>query len=175
MILIISTCAEKMHELEFVRPVEQIIGNNFFTKHYSKVSKKDINISEKIIICGTSLKDNQFMDNLNKFEFLKETDKPVLGICAGMEIIAKIFGGKIVKGQEIGLVRIKFKEEFMGEEGERDVYLLHNFAVKSVPNFKIFAKNKIIQAMKHKQKDIFGVMFHPEARQKEIIKSFIEL
>ena len=76
MILIISICKEKLHELEFVKPIEDILKNNnakFATKHYSKISKADLQRADKIIICGTSLKDNEYLQNLDaKIELLTE-------------------------------------------------------------------------------------------------------
>jgi GMP synthase-like glutamine amidotransferase len=32
-----------------------------------------------------------------------------------------------------------------------------------------------VQAIKHKQKDIFGVLFHPEVRNREIIERFVHV
>ena len=72
MILLINICNEKLHELEFVKPIEDILNKNnieFKTKHYSKIIKNDLK-SDKIIICGTSLKDNDFLKNLKYFEWL---------------------------------------------------------------------------------------------------------
>ena len=35
--------------------------------------------------------------------------------------------------------------------------------------------SKCIQAVKHKEKNIYGVLFHPEVRNQEILKKFIQL
>ena len=74
MILIINLCKEKLHYYEFVKPIEDILKNKkigFFTKNYKKISADDLKEAEKIIICGTSLKDNEFLEDINKFEWLK--------------------------------------------------------------------------------------------------------
>lgn len=162
MILIISICKEKLHELEFVKPIKDILQDNnikYFVKHYKKINDRDINKSDKIIICGTSLKDNDFLENVNKFEWLKDFGKPVLGICGGAHIIGLIFGYKIRKEQEIGLNEINIDEEFLGVKGKRQVYHLHNLWV-------------LPELWKHKTKPIYGVLFHPEVRNKEIILNF---
>jgi GMP synthase-like glutamine amidotransferase len=33
---------------------------------------------------------------------------------------------------------------------------------------------KCVHAMKHRQKDIYGVLFHPEVRNKEVLQRFIQ-
>ncbi len=184
MILLISTCKEKLHELEFVKPIEQILEKSkrkFKTIHYSEISPKGISSSDKIIICGTSLQDNEFMNHLDKFKFIKITNKPVLGICAGMQIVGLIFGGKIQKNKIIGLDFENFTHEFSNKffreaETLQQVYNLHNNSVTLPKNFiKLNTQLTQISAFKHKSKNIYGVLFHPEVRNKELIKNFINI
>nr|MBC8435159.1 hypothetical protein [archaeon] len=128
-VLLISTCKEKLHELEFVKPIEDIlneINEHFFVKHYSKVSKKDLGICSKVIICGTSIKDDFFLKDLKSFNWLKFFNKPVLGICAGMQILGRVYGGKPSKKTEIGFFHEKFVKDFLGIKGKQEVYHLHN-------------------------------------------------
>lgn len=178
MILIINICKEKLHYFEFVKPIEDILKNNnikFKTLHYNKLKKtrdcKKINY-EKIIICGTSLKDNAYL----KFDFswIKKIDKPILGICAGMQIISLEFGGKIKNKTEIGYYKECFKEEFLTLKGEKQVYHLHNSYSTLPRNFKKFTSSKIPQAIKHNHKEIYGILSHPEVRNKEMIIKFLK-
>jgi len=176
MILIIKTNKEKLHDLEFVKPIEEIVQKKFITKHYSQVKKEDLKKAEKIIICGTSLKDNKFIEDIKEFGWIKEFDKPILGICAGMQIIGLLFGGKLKKKKEIGFYRETFTKEFLGLKGEQKVYHLHNNYVSFPSEFESFAESEgIVQAVKHKNKEIYGVLFHPEVRQKNLIREFVKL
>ena len=43
-----------------------------------------------------------------------------------MQIIGLLFNGKLKKKQEIGLIEIKLKREFLGVKGKTKVYALHN-------------------------------------------------
>ena len=162
MILIISICAEKLHELEFINPIEDILIKNkkkFLTKHYPKITDADLKKYNKVIICGTGLKDNYFLENINTFNWLKNFEKPVFGICGGAHIIGLILGNKLKKKKEIGLKEIEIKN-FLGISGKREVYHLHQFYV--LP--EIFHKD-----------NFYGTLFHPEVRNREIIENFLNI
>ena len=184
MILIINICKEKLHYLEFVKPIEDILRREkieYQTIYYKKITDKELlnKKLEKIIICGTSLKDSEYLENLNYFKWIKfpKLNKPILGICGGMQIISLIFGGILVENKEIGQIKVRFRKEFLNlKPSEKEVYLLHNYSVIN-NEFEVFASSQeleIPQAIKHKTKQIYGVLFHPEVRNKELINYFCE-
>ena len=175
--LLINICKENLHYYEFVKPIEDILKKNFEfkTAYYKQITKELIKNSEKIIISGTSLKDNEFLEHLDYFKWIKSFNKPLFGICGGMHILGLLFNGKLKKQQEIGLTEIKFKKEFLGLYGTIQAYELHNFYVES-KEFDLFAKSKNCpQAIKHKYKPFYGVLFHPEVRTKNLILNFAKL
>ncbi len=186
MILIINICKEKLHYLEFVKPIENILKEKnieYKTIYYRKISDKELFSKKlkKIIICGTSLKDSEYLKNLEYFKWIKfpKINKPILGICGGMQIISLIFGGTLIENKEIGQIKIKFYKEFFNFKPSLvEVYLLHNYAVLPNKDFETFAISQefeIPQTIKHKTKEIYGVLFHPEVRNKEMILSFVNL
>ena len=179
MILIINICKEKLHELEFVKPIADILRKrkiNFEIKHYKEINEKYAKKFDKIIIAGTSLKDNQFLDSVPKLHWIKSYNKPILGICGGMQILGLIFKGVLRIENEIGLLDVDFKKRFLGIEGKRYVYNLHGFYVKS-DEFEILAESnsKVPQAVKHKTKPFYGTLFHPEVRNKKLIEKFCRI
>ncbi|MEM4330926.1 MAG: hypothetical protein QW273_02875 [Candidatus Pacearchaeota archaeon] len=178
-ILIVSTCKERLHEFEFVEPIKNILkeeGFDFFVRNYRDIEEKDFKKSDKIIICGTSLKDNDFINYLDRFFYLKNFEKPILGICAGMQILGILFKSKIKKKTEIGLLRENFSKNFLGLEGQKEVWYLHNNFVIFDKDWEVFCYNRGIQkAVKHKKKEIYCCLFHPEVRNKDVIRRFLEV
>jgi GMP synthase (glutamine-hydrolysing) len=176
MILLIQINNHNFHYLEFVKPIEDILGNNnvkFKSVHYKEISSEQISQSKKIIIPGTSLKDNSFLNNIDRFQWILEYNNPILGICGGMHILGLLYKGKLKKQQEIGLTEVIFHKPYLGFFGLREVYELHNFFVES-SEYLIFANsNNCPQAIKHKNKDFYGVLFHPEVRNKNLIVNFV--
>ncbi len=176
MLLIVSLNKHPLHKLEFVKPIEQICKEKkvkFEIKHYKE--KFNSNSYDKIIICGTSLKDFDYYNNFKYFEWIKNCDKPILGICAGMQVIAKTFESSLRERIEIGETQVIFEKEFLGLNLKQKVYSLHKLGIGNIRReFKSYAKsNKGIQAIKHKQKPIYATMFHPEVWNKELIINFL--
>ena len=172
MILVVNLCLEKLHYLEFVKPIEDVLEKNFFTKHYLELKQSDFEKCDKVIICGTSLKDNKFLEDLEKFNWIKDFQKPIFGICAGFQLIGLLHKGELKKELEIGYFHENFENEFLGVNHDVEVYHLHNNYVKFDFSFEVFSKSGIAQAIKHKEKQIYGTLFHPEVRNKEIILNF---
>jgi len=96
MILLISTCSDKLSEEEFVRPIKEL--TNGVVKHYSELKEVE---ADKIIICGTALKDFKYLKA--DWSWLKELKKPVLGICAGYQVIARELGEELINNELIGV------------------------------------------------------------------------
>ena len=178
MILLIDLCYEKdsLSQYEFVFPIRKIVEN---TKqkteiiHFSELTEEHIEKANKIILCGTALKDNAFIDHFEKFSWLTTTKKPVLGICAGMQIIGLAFGSTITKQKEIGMTQIITKDAIFGDS-MISAYELHGNSIQVPEGFQIIAENvKGVQAIKKDK--IYGIVFHPEVRNKKLIENFLLL
>ena len=180
MILIVDMNSKKdsLGYYEFVQPIATIAEkiNTCKIKHYLEVTSQDLNQCSSVILSGTALKDINSLSHPEKFQWLKETEKPVLGICAGMETIGMVFGAHLVKCLEIGMTLIITLKENPLFSADFNAYSLHSYCVEASEEFEVWAKStKCIQVIRHKTKPIYGVLFHPEVRNQELIKRFIEL
>ncbi len=111
---------------------------------------------------------------------------PILGICYGFQLTAKLLGGKVIAGRkEYGPARISIinsKSSIINKiPKEFTVWQSHgDEVVKLPPGFKVLGATKIVPfAFVHNSKNIFGVQFHPEVEHTEngtkILENFIEL
>lgn len=182
MILIVDLTYKKdsLSSEEFVKPIEKIARQNslsYKTKHYSELTKEDISSAKKIIICGTALKDNKFIDDKTDLSWIKETNKPILGICAGMQSLAKEYGCEIIPGKEIEVKNISTKTENKLFNKEKfEAYCLHLNQVVANDKVEILAESdKYIQAIKIKEEEKYGILFHAESCNEWIISNFLKL
>ena len=167
MILIIDLNEDPLSYFEFVRPIENIMKRSslkFKTVNYKKITKKHLQNSEKIILTGTSIKNNKYLKH--DFSYLRNYKNPVLGICAGAEIISLTFGGKLKKLTEIGITKLK-----PNKLNITNVYSLHNLSITPPEGFKIILKSdKCPQTIK--KGNITCHQFHPEVLNEGLIADF---
>lgn len=110
---------------------------------------------------------------------------PVLGICYGMQYMALSLGGEVIRGEkhEYGKANLYIDDNFDLFEGlwlEMAIWMSHGDSVIRMPEgFQRLGhtENTPIAAMVHKQKQFYGVQFHPEVvhtpRGKELIHNFV--
>jgi GMP synthase-like glutamine amidotransferase len=180
MILVIDMSGKRdsLGYYEFVLPILEVAKelDKYTVKHYSETTSRDLAECNKIILSGTALKDNITLNEPEKFSWLKSVDKPILGICAGMQTIGVVFGLLLTRCLEVGMTSITTLSENPMFSAAFKAYSLHNYSVESSEDFEVLAESpRCLQAIKHKQKPIYGVLFHPEVRNTEILKRFITL
>jgi GMP synthase (glutamine-hydrolysing) len=120
--------------------------------------------------------------------FLKNI--PILGICYGLQLIAKKFGGTIkagIKKREFGRVKIfKNKDSLLTKNFYKKnndyVWMSHQDSLSKLPkNFKRIASTRAsaLTIIENSEKKIYGIQFHPEVTHtingKILIKNFILL
>jgi GMP synthase (glutamine-hydrolysing) len=116
---------------------------------------------------------------------MRETKLPMLCICVTHQLMATTFGGKtnLAKKPEFGPVEISVDDEDTILEGLKPSFTAwesHNDEVVAVPpKFKALASspNCTVQAMRHENRNVFGVQFHPEVSHTpkgvDVFKNFI--
>lgn len=117
-----------------------------------------------------------------------EMGVPVLGVCYGMQLMGEHFGGKVAPAEhrEYGRAHLKikdfsglFKGVVPGPEG-LTVWMSHGDRLEVMPDcFEIigYTDNAPSAAMKHKDRHIYAVQFHPEVAHSDqggrIIQNFV--
>ena len=152
-----------------------------------KLSKyiKYSNVKGIILSGGPSTVTSKKYQSIPKDIFKKKI--PILGICYGLQLITKIFGGKIKpskKSREFGRAYLFKKKESPliknSLNSKKSVWMSHEDAVVKMPkNFKVIAstKDSKLTIIENPESKIYGVQFHPEVTHtengKEIFKNFL--
>ncbi|HDH07111.1 MAG TPA: hypothetical protein ENF87_01955 [Thermoproteales archaeon] len=177
MILIVSTCRYRLSEREFVEPIIEIVKENGY-KYHVKRSHEKLNLENYsgIIICGTALMDFDYLKHLKNFKELKNYSGKVLGICAGYQLLAKIYDNQLEKIEKIGVYSVKVVQENPLASGEFRAYFLHVLALSRTRNLEILAKQgNEIAMFKVPGKNFYATSFHPEVFNKTVIENFLNI
>lgn len=115
---------------------------------------------------------------------------PILGVCLGHQAICEAYGGKIIHAKELvhgkkSRIQIQNKAKiFENLEDEIDAARYHSLIAEreTLPDcFEIIAEDDLgeIMAVKHKEKELYGLQFHPESiltpNGKIILENFLKI
>lgn len=182
MILIINNYTENIHlgDLEMAemgRKVEKISGMPFVVKRYYEVNLQYLTDHPEIkaVISGgcNSKWDDLYFDIFEgEFEIFREAKIPILGICAGLQLMAMAYDVGVRRAdfgkeerffQEIDIV----KDSILTHGLQKPLYafLFHTCYVTELPEgFELLMSTRKIpiQAMKKIDEHKYGIQFHPE-------------
>ena len=176
MTIVVDLSEHDLSWSEFVRPIAVIAGEGTTVMRYSDVSLVDVEAENAVVICGTALRDDGYLENMDAFEWLYRTSTPVLGICAGMQIIALLHGARLVPGKEIGMTLIEPQVDNPLVPGPEQVYCLHRHDLEALEEFQVLARSgRCVEAIAHRARPLYGVAFHPEVRRHNVVSRFLSL
>lgn len=149
----------------------------------------DLSCAKGIILSGgpDSIDEKSTWSKLPSW--VREASLPILGICYGMQLLIKEFGGSITKGEhrEYGFAKISLNscglEQSLFKSGKtsRKVWMSHGDSVSFVPeDFNVCATSDkgVVAVVSHKIQPVVGLQFHPEVYHTEegssILKRFAQ-
>lgn len=118
-------------------------------------------------------------------KLLHSLQSPLLGICYGLQVVARDLGGEVqaAPSREFGYARLKVIDDnsrlFKGLPPEMDVWMSHGDHVTSVPSgFRVTAlTDDALNAIENPDAGIFGVQFHPEVAHtplgSQVLRNFL--
>jgi len=164
-------------------------------------SPSDFDLVDKVVIPGVGSFKNamQELENNGLIASLKEFDKPILGICLGMQILSKL-GFEFGKTRGLGLLDAEVKpiicdakiphmgfnkiqvvnpNKLMKGLQDKEFYFMHSYEVVNYTDIVALTKygNHSFVSAIHKG-NLYGVQFHPEKSRKagiKLLSNFIEM
>jgi anthranilate synthase component 2 len=113
---------------------------------------------------------------------------PIFGVCLGHQSIGQAFGGDVVRAPvpmhgKMSVINHDASGIFRGVNGPFQATRYHSLVVKrdTLPDAlaETAGTDGLIMALRHREKPIYGVQFHPESIQSEhgrtILKNFLDL
>ena len=153
-----------------------------------KINFKSLNKSNGLILAGggdiykyNKIHINKVRDEYEKklFNFFFKRNKPILLICRGFQLIAHLYGIRLIKiknhVKKFHSLNVTGSKYLKNSKIKVNSY--HNFSINHLPkDFKIISltKDNSIEIAEHKSKKVLCLMFHPERKmpsQEKILKS----
>ncbi len=114
---------------------------------------------------------------------------PILGVCLGHQVIADVFGARVVRGPrpvhgKTSCIRHDSKTIFQGIENPLKVMRYHSLVVEpsSIPpclEVSSITEDGVVMSIRHRSFPVEGVQFHPESiltqSGSQIVSNFLRL
>jgi GMP synthase (glutamine-hydrolysing) len=119
------------------------------------------------------------------WDFIHSENLPVLGICYGMQLMVREFGGTVKPAhkREYGRMGVKVEKQNKLYSGIEtfEAWMSHGDETEKLPaGFELIASSVegAVASMAHNTKPFFGIQFHPEVshteRGTDILRNFLE-
>jgi GMP synthase (glutamine-hydrolysing) len=164
------------------------LDEKYIYKKYSEVGNIYENsiLYNKVILSGRRKNSNEInVVNSKIIRYCFQTDRPILGICYGAEIMALTLGGSIYRMadhfQGTITVNILRPNSLIPDKTSVNVYENHRYSVAKLPkDFVSLGSSNICkyEVFSHIKKRIFGTQFHPEKSERDgfaLLSKFVQL
>lgn len=167
--------------------VRRIRELGYFSKLYQPGELRQTGSPAAVILSGGPRSTREADAPDIDFEYLQSLGVPVLGVCYGMQLLNRKFGGEVAPGnaREYGPATLLVEEGeagiFAGLKGHSQIWMSHSDTVSLLPEgCRVTGRNLdgIPVALQWNER-FFGIQFHPEVSHTkegvEILKNFLSL
>ncbi|MBK8848474.1 MAG: gamma-glutamyl-gamma-aminobutyrate hydrolase family protein [Bacteroidetes bacterium] len=154
--------------------------------HAHEYSETNVSDADALILSGSPilLTEYNYWPLLSQFNFIKDLNIPVLGICFGHQLLGLLYGATIYRGAAIrkpvsitllgnSALFTGFEKQFtMSEDHTEGITLPQDFTHTAL------SEHYQIEGMQNNFKQMFGVQFHPEVsgiQGQKLIDNFISI
>lgn len=168
--------------------IERILGHSITLVKNDEFNFEFVRKFDKIVLSpgpGIPAESGLLLDVIKEFH----KEKPILGVCLGMQALAESFGGCLINGMSVNhgistLATVCKKEAKLYQNLPESIPVgrYHSWTVErsTLPeDLEITATDEMgtIMSLQHKKYDLHGVQYHPESiltpDGKAIVKNFL--
>ena len=138
----------------------------------------NIGFLKKVLLQGKSIQEDDVAyerdeTEINLIDWAEKNDKPIIGVCRGMQVLNAYFGGRLSKVDAKQHVAKEHALDF--KKGDFETFYLNEFIVNSYHNWGIEVDGLAesldplatygtteVEAFKHQLYSFLGIMWHPE-------------
>lgn len=121
-----------------------------------------------------------------EIKIIQNTPLPIFGICGGMQLINQSYLGSLDKMLQslkiFSSLKINHRESIFHGVGTDEIFFIkHSWKVKELSNqflgIATDTEGQIIYGIRHKERPIYGLQFHPERTEagKIIVRNFLNI
>lgn len=167
--------------------VRRIRELGYFSKLYQPEELRETGSPAAVILSGGPRSTREPGAPDIDFDYLVELGVPVLGVCYGMQLLNRKFGGEVAPGntREYGpatlMIEAGVDSLFNGLQGHSQIWMSHSDTVSVLPEgCAVTGRNLdgVPVALKWNER-FFGIQFHPEVSHTkegvDILKNFLAL
>ena len=168
--------------------IEEIVDDfcDYKTIPFFDLTQEMTKECQGIIISGAPILITEInMDRyLNHVSWIKEFDRPILGICFGHQLLGLVYGAfasKMREDRDWQEIEVIIDCPIFDKLPPTiDMMEDHCESISIPENFELVASSNVCvnEAMRHKNKPFFGIQFHPEVSGnygRIVIENFIKL
>ncbi len=164
---------ESIHTQELVVACRHNGRNEVNSIYWHELSACDLSKYDVLVLSGSSIYSVRARKQIYALQkkLILEAQIPIIGICAGFELICDAYGITPQKSDKkiSGIFPLTpiANDEIFEVNREYMVYEKHSFVVKNVkyPLIPLAFTGGNIAVIKHESKPIYGMQFHPEVRR----------
>lgn len=170
----------------FISEMVSSLGHENKIFKWDETDGIDLEEADGIILSGspTYLTEVSHEPYHKRYGFIRDTDKPVLGICFGHQVLGILHGAQIYRGQEIegnlDISILKNDPVFAGLTNPVTMAEDHTEGITLPEGFVHLAASSMYpnEGMRHPSKHLYSVQFHPEVsgeNGKVFLRNFCKL
>ena len=158
-----------------------LFGHEIHTVRYDNIPST-VEEFDAIILSGGGIlgaQKNRTTAFADEIKLIQTTNKPLLGICLGFQLLTLAYDGSLIQGEKNkGWEEVEIKQPFLIPKGNYSFFQVHRWKVQDSGTLEIIAENEEhIQVLQHSSKPHYGTIFHPELSEQEgqdLLQAFLE-